>query len=166
MRHRDREITDINHIESILNECKYLHLGLSDAGMPYVVPMNYGVVKDETDGHYVIYLHGAHEGKKLNIIRNNPNCCFSMERKVKPFEGRLACQYGMVYESIMGFGKIVIVNEPGEKIRALTALMKTQTGKDDFQFDERMVSIVTVFGFDVEELTAKQRLMPGEQKGE
>ncbi|SOC03908.1 pyridoxamine 5'-phosphate oxidase family protein [Pseudobutyrivibrio ruminis] len=163
MRRRDREITDVNHIESILNESKYLHLGLADEGIPYVVPMNYGVTKDEADGHYVIYLHGAHEGKKLDIIRKNPNCCFSLERNVEPFEGRLACQYGMVYESIMGFGQITIVDEPVEKMAALTALMKTQTGKDDFQFDERMVSIVTVFRIDVEELTAKQRLMPGEK---
>ena len=162
MRRRDREITDVNHVESILNECKYLHLGLADEGIPYVVPMNYGVTKDEADGHYMIYLHGAHEGKKLDIIRKNPNCCFSLERNVKPFEGRLACQYGMVYESIMGFGQITIVDEPVEKMQALTALMKTQTGKDDFQFDERMVSIVTVFRIDVKELTAKQRLMPGE----
>ncbi len=163
MRRRYREITDVNHIESILNESKYLHLGLADEGIPYVVPMNYGVTKDEADGHYVIYLHGAHEGKKLDIIRKNPNCCFSLERNVKPFEGRLACQYGMVYESIMGFGQITIVDEPVEKMQALTALMKTQTGKDDFQFDERMVSIVTVFRIDVKELTAKQRLMPGEK---
>ena len=164
MRRRDREITDVSHIESILDECKYLHLGLADEGMPYVVPMNYGVTKDESDGHYVIYLHGAHEGKKLDIIRKNPNCCFSLERNVMPFEGRLACQYGMVYESIMGFGQIAIVDEPVEKMNALTALMKTQTGKDDFQFDAKMVSIVTVFRIDVKELTAKQRLMPGERE--
>ena len=161
MRRRDREITDQNKIQDILNTCSYLHLGLSDDGMPYVVPLNYGLVKDEIDGHYIIYLHGAHEGRKLDIIKKNPNCCFTMERNVAPFEGRMACQHGMVYESIMGVGKVSIVDNPEEKMLALTALMKTQTGRDDFQFDERMVSIVTVMRIDVSELTAKQRPLPG-----
>ena len=161
MRRRDREITDQNKIQDILNTCSYLHLGLSDDGMPYVVPLNYGLVKDEIDGHYIIYLHGAHEGRKLDIIKKNPNCCFTMERNVAPFEGRMACQHGMVYESIMGVGKVSIVDNPEEKMLALTALMKTQTGRDDFQFDERMVSIVIVMRIDVSELTAKQRPLPG-----
>ena len=161
MRRRDREITDLNQIQDILSTCSYLHLGLSDDGMPYVVPLNYGLIKDETDGHYIIYLHGAHEGRKLDIIKKNPNCCFTMERNVAPFEGRMACQHGMVYESIMGFGQVSIVDNPDEKMLALSALMKTQTGRDDFQFDERMVSIVTVMRIDVSELTAKQRPLPG-----
>ena len=164
MRRRDREITDQNQIQDILNTCSYLHLGLSDDGMPYVVPLNYGLVKDEIDGHYIIYLHGAHEGRKLDIIKKNPNCCFTMERNVASFEGRMACQHGMVYEIIMGFGKVSIVDNPEEKMLALTALMKTQTGRDDFQFDERMVSIVTVMRVDVSELTAKQRPLPGSGK--
>lgn len=163
MRRREREITDPVLIDEILGSCQYLHLGLVDDGMPYVVPMNYGVIKDPEDGHYVLYLHGAHEGRKLDIIRKNPNCCFTMERNVAPFEGRLACQYGMVYECIMGFGSIRIIDEPAEKIASLKALMKTQTGKDDFQFDERMVSIVTVMRIDVDELSAKRRPMPGSE---
>ncbi len=163
MRRREREITDPAQIDEILNNSEYLHLGLVDDGMPYVVPMNYGVVKDAADGHYIIYLHGAHEGRKIDIIRKNPNCCFTMERNAKGFEGRLACQYGMTYECIMGFGQVHMVEDPQEKMDALVALMKTQTGRDDFQFDERMVSIVSVMRIDVDELTAKRRPMPGSE---
>ena len=61
----------------------------------------------------------------------------------------------------MGFGQVSIVDYPEVKMLALSALMKTQTGRDDFQFDERMVSIVTVMRIDVSELTAKQRPLPG-----
>ena len=42
---------------------------------------------------------------------------------------------------------------------ALTILMKTQTGKD-FEFNERLVSIVSVIRIDVEEYTAKARPLP------
>ncbi len=161
MTKREREITDVNEIKEILNTCSYLHLGLVDDGMPYIVPLNYGIIEDEQDGHYIIYLHGANKGRKLDVIRKNPNCCFTMERNVEPFEGRMACQYGMVYESIMGTGQVHIVDDVNEKMKGLLALMKTQTGRDDFQFDERMVSIVTVMRIDVAEVTAKRRPTPG-----
>ena len=162
MRRRDREITDQSHIDDIFNTCTYLHLGLVDDGMPYVVPMNYGVTKDENDGHYIIYLHGANEGRKLDVIKSNPNCCVTLERNVQPFEGRIACQYGTTYESIMAYGKIQIVDDVVEKEKAMRILMHTQTGRDDFEFDERLLSIVTAYRIDIHELSAKQRLMPGE----
>lgn len=161
MRRRDREITDKNQIEEILSSCKYLHLGLSDNNIPYVIPMNYGFVKDSEHEQYILYLHCAHEGKKLDIIKKNPKCCFTLERNVAPFEGKVACQYGMVYESIIGYGDLHIIEDPTEKMAALNALMHTQTGMDHFQFDERLVSIVTVLRLNVSELTAKKRPLPG-----
>ena len=163
MTKREREITDINKIEEILTSCSYLHLGLVDDGMPYVVPLNYGVTKDEKDGHYIIYLHGANTGRKLDVIRKNPHCCFAMERNVAPFEGRMACQYGMTYECIMGEGEIHIVEDPQEKINSLHILMKTQTGKEGFEFDERMASIVSVMRIDVKTISAKHRPLPGQE---
>lgn len=82
MRRRDREITDQSHLDEIFNTCTYLHLGLVDNGMPYVATMNYGITKDENDGHYVIYLHGANEGRKPDVIKSTPNCCVTLERNV------------------------------------------------------------------------------------
>ena len=159
MTKREREITDPAEIEAILNGCTYLHLGLVDEGMPYVVPMNHGVVKDEKDGRVIVYLHSGHVGRKLDIIKKNPNCCFTMERNVQPFEGSLPCQYGTAYESLMGTGEIHIVDDAEEKKKALSAIMVTQTGKA-FSFDDKMASIVTIMRIDVDELTAKRRPLP------
>ncbi len=47
MRKREREITDIEEIRSILDACKILHLGLSDGMQPYVVPLNYGYLLEK-----------------------------------------------------------------------------------------------------------------------
>ena len=46
-----------------------------------------------------------------------------------------------------------------EKKKAMSILMKTQTGKD-FSFDDRLVSIVAVIRIDVSEYTAKHRPLP------
>ena len=42
MTRRELEITDITEILKIMDSTKILHLGLSDEGWPYVVPMNFG----------------------------------------------------------------------------------------------------------------------------
>ena len=47
------------------------------------------------------------------------------------------------------------------KEKAMTVLMKTQTGKD-FQFNQRLVSIVTVLRIVTRDYTAKRRPLPSE----
>lgn len=157
MTRREREITDPVEIRRILDTCMVLHLGLVDDGMPYIVPMNYGY--EYVDGQLIIYIHGAKEGYKMDVMRKNPVCCFEMECNVAPFEGKLPCQYGTIYESVMGRGKVEILERPEDKMHALTVLMKTQTGKD-FEFNEKLVSIVSVMRIKATDVTAKHRPLP------
>lgn len=159
MTKREHQITQRSEILDILDRCKIVHLGLVDGDEPYVVPMNYGYTMDE-DGGLSIYIHGAVKGRKLDIMRKNPKVFLEMECDVQAFEGDLPCQYGTAYKSIMGRGRAVILETPEEKMDALTKFMKTQTGKD-FEFNERLVSIVSVVRIDVAEYTAKFRALPG-----
>lgn len=158
MRKRERELTDPAEIQSILDACKILHLGLSDEGQPYVVPLNYGYVLE--NGRLTFYLHGANEGYKIDVIRKNPKISFAMECDAIPFEGKVACQYGMSYRSLMGMGTAEIITYTKEKEYGLSVLMRCQTGKD-FTFDERLVSIVNVVKITVDQYSAKKRPLPG-----
>ena len=157
MTKRERQITDPGRILEILDQAKVLHLGLCVDNMPYVVPMNYGYAFENEK--LVLYLHSAVRGKKLDMLRQNPNVFFSIDCDRMPFEGRVACQYGLVYSSIMGKGTATIVEDVEEKMQAMSILMKTQTNKD-FTFNERLVSIVAVIRIDVAEFTAKHRPLP------
>jgi len=151
---REREVTDPAKILEILDKGMIAHVGMVDGDEPYVVPMNYGYTMD--NGKLSIYLHGAKQGRKLDIIRTNPKVFFSIECDVKPFDGDIACRYGISYASVMGSGTAEILEDPAEKAVGLSVLMKTQTGKD-FTFDDRMVSIVSVIKIDTEWYTAKHR---------
>ena len=157
MTKRERQVTDPAEIRHILDTGKVLHLGLSVNDEPYVVPMNYGYTLEE--GKLVIYLHSAVRGKKLDMVQANPKVFFSIDCDRMPFEGRVPCQYGMVYSSIMGRGTATLVEDPEAKMEAMSIFMKSQTGKD-FTFNERLVSIVTVIRIDVAEYTAKHRPLP------
>ena len=154
---RERQITDEAQIMAILDTAKVLHLGLAVDNEPYVVPMNYGVTMEE--GKPVLYLHSALQGKKLDMIRANPRVFFEMECDLTPFAGEKPCQYGLSYSSVMGRGEARIVEDVEEKKKAMSILMKTQTGKD-FTFEDRLVSIVAVVRIDVSEYTAKYRPVP------
>jgi uncharacterized protein len=157
MTRREREITDPEKIKYILDTAKVVHVALDDDGQPYVIPMSYGY--EMTDGVLKLYLHCAHQGYKLDLIRKNPRVSFSMECDIRPFSGKIACQYGLSYKSICGKGRACIVDDVSEKEKSLSLLMKTQTG-GDFSFDEKMSSIVTVIKIDVTEFSGKERPYP------
>ena len=157
MTKRELQITDENQIRAILDEAKVLHLGLCVDNEPYVVPMNYGYTMEE--GRLTFYLHAALRGKKLDMIRANSRVFVELDCNRVPFEGDKPCQYGLGYSSVMGRGTATVVDDVEEKMKALTVLMKTQTGKD-FTFNEQLVSIVSVIRIDVAEFTAKHRPIP------
>ncbi len=158
MTRREREITDINKIIEILDKSKVAHIGMVDGDEPYVVPMNYGYTFE--NDKLIIYLHGARRGRKLDVIRANPKVFFEAECDLVPFEGDIACRYGIAYFSIMGKGIAEIIEEDAEeKKKALSLLMKAQTGKD-FEFEDKMVAFVSIIKITVSEFTAKYRPAP------
>ncbi|MBQ3151275.1 MAG: pyridoxamine 5'-phosphate oxidase family protein [Clostridia bacterium] len=157
MTRREREVTDINEIIRILDKSKVLHLGLVDGDEPYVVPMNYGYIME--NGKLTVYLHGARRGRKIDIIRVNPKVFFELDCDIVPFEGDVACKYGITYASVMGKGTAVLVDDVEEKKKALSILMKTQTGKD-FTFEDRLTEVVSIIRIDVSSYTAKHRPAP------
>lgn len=158
---REREVTDISEIIKILDKSKIVRIGMVDDGECYIVPMNYGYTMD--DGKLTLWLHGALKGRKLDVMRKNPRVFFEMDCDITPFEGDIACRYGITYASIMGRGTAVITEDSEEKKHGLCVLMKTQTGKD-FTFDDKMASIVSVIRIDVSDFTAKRRPHPMEEK--
>ena len=49
MRRKDREITDIDKIETIIASARYMHLGMFDGEFPYIVPLHYGYQMENRD---------------------------------------------------------------------------------------------------------------------
>lgn len=157
MTRRERQVTDINEIIEILDKSKVVHVGMIDGDEPYVVPMNYGYTL--RDGKLTIYLHGARRGRKIDAIKANPKVFYEMCCDITPFEGEVACKYGITYASIMGRGLATLVEDVEEKKQALSILMKTQTGKD-FEFEDKMTTVVSIIRIDTLEFTAKKRPSP------
>jgi len=158
MRRKDKEIINIDEKLEIITKCKVCRLGLSENNYPYIVPLNYGFSYD--DGKLTLYFHCAKEGKKIDIIKKNNNVCFEIDCDTKLIEGKTPCDYGYGFKSIIGFGKIIILDTKDEKINGLNYLMKQQTGKDKkYDFNEDELKNVLVFKMQVNEFTGKQKVI-------
>ena len=155
MRRADREVTDYQQIQSIIEQAKVVHIGMLDNDRPYVVPMQYGFVF--SDGTLTLYVHCAKEGRKLDILKKNPRVFIELETNVAIVSGGdIPCKYGSEYASVMGDGTAVIVEDVAEKIVGLQLMMKTQSARD-FEITEQMATSVTVLRIDVPCVTAKRR---------
>jgi nitroimidazol reductase NimA-like FMN-containing flavoprotein (pyridoxamine 5'-phosphate oxidase superfamily) len=158
MRRKDKEIIDIDEKLKIIEKCKVCRLGLSENNYPYIIPLNYGF--SYYNGKLTLYFHGATEGKKIDIIKKNNNACFEIDCDAKLIEGDNPCNYGYEYKSIIGFGKIFILETKEEKINGLNYLMKQQTGKDiKYNFTEDEINNVIVYKMLAEEFTGKQKII-------
>jgi nitroimidazol reductase NimA-like FMN-containing flavoprotein (pyridoxamine 5'-phosphate oxidase superfamily) len=156
MRRKDREITNINDKIAVISKCKVCRLGLSENNYPYIVPLNYGYTyKNEK---LTLFFHGAKEGRKIEIIKNNNNACFEIDCDTKLIEAEKPFNYSYEFKSIIGFGKIVFPETNEEKTNGLNELMKQQTGKEiKYSYTEEELKSVCVYKMEVEEFTGKQK---------
>jgi hypothetical protein len=153
MRRADREITDEGAIDGIFHEALVGHLGLCDGDEPYVVPMNFVLCGS------ALYLHCAHEGRRMDILRKNPKACLQTEVGTALTAGPHPCDYGMDYRSAIASGTVRVVGDNDEKNRALVALMKKYAGEDfSHAFSEKELAGVTVLCLDIEEKRGKARV--------
>jgi nitroimidazol reductase NimA-like FMN-containing flavoprotein (pyridoxamine 5'-phosphate oxidase superfamily) len=149
MQRKEREITKLHDIETILHRSQVCRLGLSDNGRPYVVPLCFGY------HNQTFYLHAAQKGLKLDIIRNNNVVCVECECDTELVRGKNACDWGMKYRSVIGFGKAVILSDIHEKKAALQIIMRQYAGTDTFEFSEISLDKTSVIRVDIEQITGK-----------
>lgn len=155
MRRTDRELTKTEEINDILNSGKIVQIAFVDKDEPYIVTMNYGYVLENEKIR--LYFHSAHEGRKIDCIKNNPHVCFSISICDPFIAGEKACNYGIKYRSIIGYGTMRIVESDEERLNGLNVLMKQYTGKDSWQYDDEMLKKTTVSCLDVEKITGKRK---------
>jgi nitroimidazol reductase NimA-like FMN-containing flavoprotein (pyridoxamine 5'-phosphate oxidase superfamily) len=149
MRRAEREIRDRQAIESILERATVCRLGLCSNGVPYVVPLSFGY-RDHR-----LYFHSAPQGRKIEIIKDNPNVCFEVDIDREFVPGKTPCGWTTRYRSVIGFGKARLVEETEDKRKALDVILG-HYARGPFEFPEEAVEKVAVIEVEVESLTGKQ----------
>ena len=157
MRRKDREVTDPARIADVINRCACCRIGFCDGGEVYIVPLNFGYeIKGED---CTFYFHGAKEGRKIDLIRKNPEVGFEMDTDLAIYttgEFETACDYTARFQSVIGSGIVSMVTETEEKRLGLSLLMEHSTGKREWVFHEKMVEAAAVFKLKVTKLSCKE----------
>lgn len=149
MRRKEKEIIEKSEIEAVIQKSIVCRVGLSDDHIPYIVPMCFGY-QDNT-----IYVHSSLEGRKINILQKNQNVCFEFDINTEIVEGENACEWGMKYQSVIGFGKAFFLKEPDDKQKALNIIMN-QYSDSPFQFPEKVITGTAVIKIEIQSMTGKQ----------
>lgn len=154
MRRRDREVTEDDKIDRVIANCHCCRLGFCDEREVYIVPLNFGYVK--RDGKRIFYFHGAREGRKITLIERSHRAGFEMDANYQLKEGEAPCQYSACFQSIIGNGRVDLVEDEAEKEAGLQAIMAHHTGRSDWTFQPEMMKAVAVFRLVVESLSCKE----------
>ncbi len=149
MRRTEKEINDQTEIDSIIEHSQVCRLAMVDGDTPYLVPLCFGY----RDG--VLYFHSAKEGKKIDILRQNNSVCFEFEIVSGLSTGKTACDWGINYRSVIGFGKAVILEDQAEKRSALEVITAQYADKD-YKLTDGAVKETLVIKVDIESMTGKR----------
>ncbi|MDK2792892.1 MAG: uncharacterized protein PWQ25_1755 [Deferribacteres bacterium] len=148
MRRADRAVGEIEAWEFV---CKgeYGVLSLSDGKIPYGVPLNYCLIDKD------IYFHCAHEGRKIDIMKNNPLVSFCVVKSARI----LPDKFSTAYESVIVEGVVCEVAEK-EKRDALVGLIKKYSYdyyENGLKYIESMLEQTSVFKITVKNISGKSR---------
>lgn len=154
MRRKDREITDTAKIRDIIRRCTCCRLGFADNGEVYIVPLSFGY--EIKENRFTFYFHGAKEGRKMELIQKNPEAGFEMDTNYALNEADSACGYSARFQSIIGNGVIYMVTGNEEKKHGLSLIMEHNTGKKEWDFNEKMVDTTAVFKLEVTQMSCKE----------
>lgn len=113
MRRKEKEITDREELRRILAAARVCRLAMCDGERPYLVPLSFALDGDD------LVLHSAREGRKLDVLRRNPAVCFEVEEAVALRAGETACDFGMAFRTVIGFGEVEFVEDAAERRRLL-----------------------------------------------
>lgn len=154
MRRADREITDAEHIESILTRGRYASFALVDRDMPYVVTLSYGYDAEARR----LYCHVAHEGRKLDIIERSPRACATIIIDAGYNSGE--CEHP--FESVVMDGALRKVVDDAEKRHAIHTLVGHLEDDPDGYWESRKWSLderidgFSALAFEIGTISAKQ----------
>ena len=156
MRRKDLSVTEPERIDAMIESCDCFRLALADGTHPYIVPLNFGYVRQ--GGVQRFYFHSAVEGRKVNLCRSLGYAGFEMDnhRRVKPNE--TACGFAMAYQSVVGEGTVRELTDTAEKTRALQCIMKHYSGRDDWEMPTKAVEKTCVFCLTVTEMSGKEHV--------
>jgi nitroimidazol reductase NimA-like FMN-containing flavoprotein (pyridoxamine 5'-phosphate oxidase superfamily) len=149
LRRKEKEISDTGEIESIIRKSQVCRLGLVDDGLPYIVPLCFGYQNN------TLYFHSAKEGRKIEILKRNQQVCFEFDIDTHIHTGETACDWGMNYRSVIGYGTASFIDDAAEKQKALDIIMR-QYADGEYSYSEKTLKKTRMIKVEISSMTGKK----------
>ncbi|MCK9274304.1 MAG: pyridoxamine 5'-phosphate oxidase family protein [Syntrophales bacterium] len=110
------EIIDAEEIKAIITKGNHATIALSKDDIPYIVTLSYGFDFENNS----FYFHCAHDGDKLEYIKENQKVCATIIED----HGYLKGECNHDYASLIIRGRMIIVEDLEEKKHGLNILLQ------------------------------------------
>jgi nitroimidazol reductase NimA-like FMN-containing flavoprotein (pyridoxamine 5'-phosphate oxidase superfamily) len=148
---KSRVLDNSRDILDVIQKCDVCYVSMvTPDNSPYLIPMNFGFA-DNT-----LLLHSAKEGKKIDILKNNPKVCvvFSTDHQLRWQHEKVACSWSMKYRSVLAYGEVEFVDSLEEKEKLLRFFMKNYSDQN-FKFSKPSLKEVQVLKVPIQKLEGK-----------
>ena len=88
-------------------------------------------------------------------MAKNPRCCIEVDICDRVIRSDKPCSWGMRYRSVIGSGRVAILEDPDEKRHGLTSIMQ-HYGGGTFSFSEEELNSVAVVRITLDSVTGKK----------
>ena len=153
MRRSDRA-QDRDFSLALIDRCTHGVVAISTGEpAPYCLPLSLVRVGEE------LYFHGAHEGRKTDLLRRFPQVCVTFVGDDHPYFTSPA-MYSTRFQSVIVTGTASEVTDPAEKTEALRALCQKMTpdAMNSFMLAiEKSLAVTAVWKIHMEEISGKAK---------
>ena len=156
-RYRERARYDRATVHGILDEALICHVGYLNAGRPVVLPTTHARLGE------ILYLHGSTgSGPMLATAASAEGLpvCVTVTLVDGLVLARAALHHSLKYRSVVVVGRARLVQDRGEKLRALAAVLDhiaTGRSADSRPPNTRELAATAVLALDLVEVSAKAR---------
>ena len=162
LRRADRTLPD-EAVRALLRRAAYGHTATAVDGQPFQHTSLFWF--DEAERR--IYFHGARQGRMIANVRANPRVCFTVAEIGRLFPAKTAMDFGNEYTSAIVFGRARLVDDDGEKQRALQALLDKyfpdlRPGRDYRPITPEELTATAVYAIEIDAWSGKQKKGPEE----
>lgn len=160
LRRADRALPEAE-LRALLRRALYGHTATSVDEQPFQHTSLYWF----DDATRRLYLHGARQGRMIANVQANPRVCFTVAEIGRFLPAQTAMDFSNEYTSVVVFGRGRLVQDDGEKRRALQALLdkyfpELRPERDYRPITPDELSATAVYAIEIDGWSGKQKKGP------
>ncbi len=158
VRRADRAVEDDAWIAEMLRTAPFAALATVSDGQPFINNNLFAF----HEAARAIYMHTAALGRTRSNVEADERCCFSVSQMGRLLPHETALGMSVEYASVVVFGRASVIEDEGERERALLLLLDKyfahlRPGVDYRAITPQELAITTVYRIDIDEWSGKRK---------